>query len=117
MTVRWTISSLRALCGALALALWLWPAAPSASESEPLRILAFGDSLVHGYGLAADEVFPVQLERALEREGYRVKVLNGGNSGDTTAAGLATLERRGVRAAFIDAVLAARDRATELGRR
>lgn len=35
--------------------------------------------------------------------------------GGTTAAGLRVLEQRAVRAAFIDAVLAARDRATELG--
>ena len=76
-----------------ALALWLLPvAALSAAETAPLRILAFGDSLVHGYGLAADETFPIQLERALEREGHRVEVLNGGNSGDTTAAGLARLD-------------------------
>ena len=76
-----------------ALALWLLPvAALGAAETAPLRILAFGDSLVHGYGLAADETFPIQLERALEREGHRVEVLNGGNSGDTTAAGLARLD-------------------------
>ncbi|MDX1575164.1 MAG: arylesterase [Kiloniellales bacterium] len=81
------------LCGALALALWLSPAAAlGGADGPPLRILAFGDSLVHGYGLAADETFPVQLERALQREGYRVEVLNGGNSGDTTAAGLARLD-------------------------
>ncbi len=42
--------------------------------------------------MAADETFPIQLERALEREGHRVEVLNGGNSGDTTAAGLARLD-------------------------
>jgi acyl-CoA thioesterase-1 len=76
-----------------ALALWLLPAAAlGAAETAPLRILAFGDSLIHGYGLAADETFPIQLERALEREGHRVEVLNGGNSGDTTAAGLARLD-------------------------
>ena len=72
---------------------WLSPAAAlGAAETAPVRILAFGDSLVHGYGLAADETFPIQLERALEREGHRVEVLNGGNSGDTTAAGLARLD-------------------------
>ena len=76
-----------------ALALWLLPvAALGAAETAPLRILAFGDSLVHGYGLAADETFPFQLERALLRDGRRVQVLNGGNSGDTTAAGLARLD-------------------------
>lgn len=92
MTERRWFSTLRALCGTLALALWLSPVALSASEAAPLRILALGDSLTHGYGLAADETFPVQLERALQREGHRVQVLNGGNSGDTTAAGLARLD-------------------------
>lgn len=92
MTERRRFSTQRALCGVLALALWLSPVALSASEAAPLRILALGDSLTHGYGLAADETFPVQLERALQREGHRVQVLNGGNSGDTTAAGLARLD-------------------------
>jgi acyl-CoA thioesterase-1 len=87
------IPYLHALGAVLALAVWLSPAAAlGAADSAPLRILAFGDSLVHGYGLAADESFPTQLERALLREGHRVQVLNGGNSGDTTAAGLARLD-------------------------
>ncbi len=82
-----------ALGAVLAMAVWLLPAAAlGVADSAPLRILAFGDSLVHGYGLAADETFPTQLERALLREGHRVQVLNGGNSGDTTAAGLARLD-------------------------
>ncbi len=81
------------LGAALALVLWLSPTAtPGAAETAPLRILAFGDSLVHGYGLAVKETFPTQLERALQREGHRVQVLNGGNSGDTTAAGLARVD-------------------------
>jgi acyl-CoA thioesterase-1 len=60
--------------------------------AEPLRILAFGDSLTHGYGLAAGQTFPEQLETVLRAEGYAVNVLNGGNSGDTTASGLARLD-------------------------
>lgn len=83
----------RALGAAVALAALLLPAAAGgAADPAPLRILAFGDSLVHGYGLAAEDTFPAQLERALLRAGHRVEVLNGGNSGDTTAAGLARLE-------------------------
>lgn len=57
-----------------------------------VRLLAFGDSLTHGYGLAAGEAFPDQLQAALVGEGLAVQVLNGGNSGDTTAAGLARLD-------------------------
>ena len=86
------IPGLRAL-GAASTAVWLsLTAAPGAAESQAVRILAFGDSLVHGYGLATQDSFPVQLERALRDAGHPVEVLNGGNSGDTTAAGLARLD-------------------------
>ncbi|WP_119167512.1 arylesterase [Algihabitans albus] len=62
------------------------------AQAEPLKIMAFGDSLVHGYGLPAGEPFPAQLEARLQDEGYgEVTVLNAGNSGDTTAAGLARI--------------------------
>lgn len=33
------------------------------------RILALGDSLTAGFGLAPDEAFPARLERALRAEG------------------------------------------------
>ncbi len=62
------------------------------AEAPAIKILAFGDSLVHGYGLTAAETFPVQLEAALRRLGHPVRVINAGNSGDTTAAGLARLD-------------------------
>lgn len=62
------------------------------AAAEPLRLMAFGDSLIHGYGLPAGETFPDQLEAALRAEGHEVEVLNAGSSGDTTAAGLARLE-------------------------
>ncbi len=62
------------------------------AQAAPLRLLAYGDSLFHGYGLPPDESLPAQLEAALLAEGRDVAVINGGNSGDTTAAGLARLE-------------------------
>ena len=81
------------LFGPLLVALALAAALVAQSRAEtPLRLLAFGDSLVHGYGLAGGETFPEQLEAALQGEGLAVEVLNGGNSGDTTAAGLARLD-------------------------
>ena len=61
-------------------------------RAESLRLMAFGDSLVHGYGLEAGDTFPEQLEAALRAEGLDVTVINAGNSGDTTAAGLARLD-------------------------
>ena len=61
------------------------------SESH-LRLLVLGDSLAAGYGLAAEEAFPAQLERALQQAGHNVTVINAGVSGDTTAGGLARLD-------------------------
>jgi acyl-CoA thioesterase I len=80
----------RRISWAGALLLALATALPAAAE--PLRLLAFGDSLVHGYGLPAGETFPEQLEAALRADGLDVSVINGGNSGDTTAGGLARLD-------------------------
>ena len=64
----------------------------SAAKAETVRLMAFGDSLTHGYGLAAGDTFPEQLETALKAEGLDVLVINAGNSGDTTAAGRARLD-------------------------
>lgn len=73
--------------------LWLPSlAAPAAEKSDETRILVLGDSLSAGYGLAASEAFPAQLERALRQSGQAVRVINAGVSGDTTAGGLARLD-------------------------
>ena len=65
---------------------------PAAAAESPLKLLAFGDSLVHGYGLPAGQSFPEQLEAALQARGVEVTVINGGNSGDTSAGGRARLD-------------------------
>lgn len=59
-------------------------------HSSPL-ILAFGDSLVAGYGLASDDSFPQQLERRLHERHPGAVVLNAGRSGDTTGSALQRL--------------------------
>jgi len=51
-------------------------------------IVALGDSLTAGLGVAADEAYPARLEARLGREGYAYRVVNAGVSGDTTAGGL-----------------------------
>ena len=76
----------------IALALALVGAAPTAAGAEPIRLLAFGDSLVAGYGLAEEDGFTARLEAALGDAGYDVEVVNGGVSGDTTAGGVARLD-------------------------
>ncbi|MEA3041086.1 MAG: acyl-CoA thioesterase [Sphingomonadales bacterium] len=61
--------------------------------TDPIDILAFGDSLIAGYGLARDQGFAPQLEAALRRRGVAAEVINAGISGDTVAAGWARLPR------------------------
>jgi acyl-CoA thioesterase I len=60
--------------------------------AEPIRILAFGDSLTAGYGLAEQDALPTRLADALNKMGRPVIMINGGVSGDTSAAGLARLD-------------------------
>jgi acyl-CoA thioesterase I len=57
-----------------------------------LKILALGDSLTAGYGVADGEGFVPQLQKALHAEGIDAEVLDGGVSGDTTAGGLVRLD-------------------------
>lgn len=54
-------------------------------------ILAFGDSLTHGYGLWQGDGFVPQLQDWLDRRGHSAIIINGGVSGDTTAAGRSRL--------------------------
>ena len=56
------------------------------------RILAFGDSLLAGYGLKDGESYPARLEQALRARGINARIANAGVSGDTTAAGLQRLD-------------------------
>lgn len=62
------------------------------AEDGPVKILAFGDSLTAGYGLKEEEAFPVRLEKALKAKGHDVELINAGQSGDTTGAGLGRVE-------------------------
>lgn len=62
------------------------------ASARTLTLVAFGDSLVAGYGLSPQQSFPAQLEQALKKRGHDVTVVNAGVSGDTTAAGLARFD-------------------------
>ena len=52
------------------------------------HIVAFGDSLTAGLGVASQESYPAQLQERLNTLGYRYRVINAGVSGDTTAGGV-----------------------------
>lgn len=63
-----------------------------ADAADPVRILAFGDSITAGLGLAETETMPSRLSDALTKMGRPATVINGGVSGDTTADGLARID-------------------------
>lgn len=62
-------------------------AAPPAGDDRP-KIVAFGDSLTAGLGVAREEAYPAQLQRRLDALGLRYRVINAGVSGETTAGGV-----------------------------
>ena len=64
----------------------------SPARADPL-LLAYGDSLIAGYGLAADDAFPARLEQALRRDQPGTAVIAAGRSGDTTQDALLRLPR------------------------
>ena len=69
----------------------------SATQSPPRRdsrpvILAFGDSLTAGYGVRPNDGYPARLQRKLEDQGYKYRVVSMGISGDTTSGGRARMK-------------------------
>jgi acyl-CoA thioesterase I len=65
--------------------------APAPASNRP-RIVALGDSLTAGLGLAAGDAYPAVLQRRLTEQGLDYEVINAGVSGDTSAGGLRRLD-------------------------
>jgi len=59
-----------------------------ALAAEERVIVALGDSLTAGFGVAPDEAWPALVEARLRRDGYAYRVVNAGVSGDTSAGAL-----------------------------
>jgi len=66
----------------------------SASAAEPKTILIFGDSLTAGLGLddPSTQAYPALLQKKIDAAGLPYRVVNGGLSGETTAAGLRRID-------------------------
>jgi acyl-CoA thioesterase-1 len=72
------------------------PAAAPVPQSTPAptrpRIVALGDSLTAGLGLAQEDAYPALLQQRVDREHLNYEVVNAGVSGDTSAGGLSRLD-------------------------
>jgi acyl-CoA thioesterase-1 len=63
-------------------------AGPPAAEKQAMKtILFFGNSLTAGYGLEPDEAFPALIQHKIDSLGLPYKVVNAGNSGETSSGG------------------------------
>lgn len=62
------------------------------AQARTIHLVAFGDSLTAGLGVAAGKAFPDQLQAALRAKGYDVAIANAGVSGETAADGLARFD-------------------------
>lgn len=61
---------------------------PASGPALEGTIVAMGNSLTAGYGLAEEQAYPAQLEAMLRSNGYNFRVINAGISGETSAAAL-----------------------------
>lgn len=58
----------------------------------PKTILFLGDSITAGYGLDFPQAFPGLIQKKIDAHGWNFKVVNAGQSGDTSAGGLGRLD-------------------------
>ncbi|MFN6962950.1 MAG: arylesterase [Pyrinomonadaceae bacterium] len=61
-------------------------------DNERPKIVAFGDSLTAGFGLAENESYPYLLQQKLVADGYDYEVVNAGVSGETSLGGLERID-------------------------
>ncbi|MFN7455370.1 MAG: arylesterase [Pseudobdellovibrionaceae bacterium] len=70
----------------------LFPVLVWAQNPTPKKILALGDSLTEGYGVARERAYPALLEAKLKNAGFNWVVINSGISGSTTASAKGRLQ-------------------------
>ncbi len=61
-------------------------------KESMLTIVAVGDSLTAGFGVAEEQSFPALLEKKLQEDGHKYRVINAGVSAETSSGTLSRLE-------------------------
>ena len=77
------------VCSACAIGLWflLCGAAPMTKT-----VLFLGDSITAGYGVDPSQAYPAIIQNKIDAKGWRFRVINAGQTGDTSAGGLSRLD-------------------------
>jgi acyl-CoA thioesterase-1 len=81
----------RVIISLLILCLSSW-AGIAYSAPEPKIILFLGDSITAGYGLEPSQAYPALIQEKIDAKRWQFKVVNAGQSGDTTAGGLSRMD-------------------------
>jgi acyl-CoA thioesterase-1 len=84
-------SLISALAAIVALTPFQTAQAAKRDASKMITIVALGDSLTAGYGLARKQAYPALIGEKMREAGYDFEMVNAGWSGDTTAGGLRRL--------------------------
>jgi acyl-CoA thioesterase I len=69
----------------------IWGIGAAFATGAPIKITAFGDSLMASYQLESAQGFPARLKAALAAKGLEVDMTDAAVSGDTTSGGLERL--------------------------
>ena len=77
----------RALIYLSILSILLLPSHPFAATPQKV-ILFVGDSITAGYGLEPEQAYPAIIQEKIDAKSWQFKVINAGQSGDTSAGGL-----------------------------
>jgi acyl-CoA thioesterase I len=64
----------------------------TAAAPTPRNILFLGDSITAGYGLEPAQAYPALIQGKIDAKRWPFKVINAGQSGDTTAGGLSRMD-------------------------
>jgi acyl-CoA thioesterase-1 len=64
----------------------------NAAAPAPKIVLFLGDSLTAGYGIEPAGAFPALIQAKIDARRWNIKVINAGQSGDTSAGGLSRLD-------------------------
>jgi acyl-CoA thioesterase I len=76
----------------LAFSILIWGVGAAFATAEPIKIAAFGDSLMASYQLDPADGFPARLKAALAAKGFEIEMTDAAVSGDTTSGGLERLD-------------------------
>jgi acyl-CoA thioesterase-1 len=69
--------------------LWLFVAG---AATAPKTVLFLGNSITAGYGLDPAQAYPALIQEKIAAKGWNHRVINAGQSGDTSAGGLSRLD-------------------------